>query len=47
MTTITDRVTSMKEEQLLSVSVIEPLPVLDKVVAMIERGATRSVQQLQ
>jgi hypothetical protein len=36
MTTIADRVTSMKEEEIPSVSVIEPLSVLDEVVAMIE-----------
>jgi hypothetical protein len=35
MTTIADRVTSVKEE-LFSVSVIEPLSVLDEVVAVIE-----------
>jgi len=34
MTTIKDRVTSMKEEELPSVSVIEPLS--DEVVAMME-----------
>jgi hypothetical protein len=32
MTTIKDRVTSMKEEELPSVSVIEPLSVSDEVV---------------
>ena len=31
-----DRVTSMKEEELSSVSVIEPPSVLDEVVAVIE-----------
>jgi hypothetical protein len=31
-----DRVTSMKEEELPSVSVIEPLSVSDEVVAVIE-----------
>jgi hypothetical protein len=31
-----DRVTSMKEEELSSVSVIEPLSVSDEVVAMME-----------
>jgi hypothetical protein len=36
MTTIKDRVTSMKEEELPSVSVIEPLLVSDEVVAMME-----------
>jgi hypothetical protein len=36
MTTIKDRVTSMKEEELSSVSVIEPLSVSDEVVAMME-----------
>jgi hypothetical protein len=36
MTTIVDRVTSMKEEELLSVSVIEPLSFLDEVVVVIE-----------
>ena len=35
MTTITDRVTSMKEEELPSVSVIEPLSVSDEVVVVI------------
>jgi hypothetical protein len=34
MTTIADRVTSMKEEEIPLVSVIEPL--LDEVVSMIE-----------
>jgi hypothetical protein len=34
MTTIKDRVTSMKEEDLPLVSVIEPLSVSDEVVAM-------------
>jgi hypothetical protein len=33
---IKDRVTSMKEEELSSISVIEPLSVLDEVVSMIE-----------
>jgi hypothetical protein len=33
---IKDSVTSMKEEELSSVSVIEPLSVLDEVVAMME-----------
>jgi hypothetical protein len=33
---IKDRVTSMKEEELASVSIIEPLLVLDEVVAMME-----------
>jgi hypothetical protein len=36
MTTITNRVTSMKEEELFSVSVIEPLSVSDEVVSVIE-----------
>jgi hypothetical protein len=36
MTTIADRVTSMKEEEILSVSVIEPLSGSDEVVAVIE-----------
>jgi hypothetical protein len=36
MTTIKDRVTSMKEEELPSLSVIEPLSVLDEAVSMIE-----------
>jgi hypothetical protein len=36
LTTIKDRFTSMKEEELPSVSVIEPLSVLDEVVVMIE-----------
>jgi hypothetical protein len=36
MTTIKDRVTSMKEEELSSVSVIEPLSISDEVVAMME-----------
>jgi hypothetical protein len=36
MTTIADRVTSMKEEEILSVLVIEPLSVSDEVVSMIE-----------
>jgi hypothetical protein len=36
MTTIKARVTSMKEEELPSVSVIEPLLVSDEVVAMME-----------
>jgi hypothetical protein len=36
MTTMKDRVTSMKEEELRSVSVIEPLSVSDEVVAMME-----------
>jgi hypothetical protein len=34
MTTIADRVTSMKEEELFSVSVIEPLSVSDEVVVV-------------
>jgi hypothetical protein len=33
MTATADRVTSMKEEELFSVLVIEPLSVLDEVVA--------------
>jgi hypothetical protein len=36
MTTIKDTVTSMKEEELHSVSVIEPLLISDEVVAMME-----------
>jgi hypothetical protein len=36
MTTIKDRVTSMKEEELHSVSVIESLLVSDEFVAMME-----------
>jgi hypothetical protein len=36
MTTIKDSITSMKEEELSSVSVIEPLLVSDEVVAMME-----------
>jgi hypothetical protein len=36
MTTIKDRVTSMKEEELPLVSVIEPLSALDEVVAMMK-----------
>jgi hypothetical protein len=36
MTTIKDRVTSMKEEELPSVSVIEPLSVSDEVVAVMK-----------
>jgi hypothetical protein len=36
MTTIADIVTSIKEEELFSVSVIEPLSVSDEVVAIIE-----------
>jgi hypothetical protein len=36
MTTMKDRVTSMKEEELSSVSVIEPPSVSDEVVSMIE-----------
>jgi hypothetical protein len=36
MTTMKDRVTSMKEEELASVSVIEPLSVSDEAVAVIE-----------
>jgi hypothetical protein len=36
MTTIKDRVISMKEEELPSISVIEPLSVPDEVVAMME-----------
>jgi hypothetical protein len=36
MTTIKDSVTSMKEEELSSVSIIEPLSVSDEVVAMME-----------
>jgi hypothetical protein len=36
MTTMKDRVTSMKEEELFSVSVIEPPSVSDEVVVVIE-----------
>jgi hypothetical protein len=36
MTTIKDRVTSMNEEELPSISVIEPLSVSHEVVAMME-----------
>jgi hypothetical protein len=36
MTTIKDRFTSMREEELPSVSVIEPLSISDEVVAMME-----------
>ena len=36
MTTIADRVISMKEEEILSVSFIEPVSVLDEVVVVIE-----------
>jgi hypothetical protein len=36
MTTIKDKVTSMKEEDIPSVSVIEPLSVSDEFVAMME-----------
>jgi hypothetical protein len=36
MTTMKDRVTSMKEEELSSVSIIEPLSISDEVVAMME-----------
>jgi hypothetical protein len=36
MTTMKDRVTSMKEEELSSVLVIEPLSISDEVVAMME-----------
>jgi hypothetical protein len=36
ITTIKNRVTSIKEEELPSVSVIEPLSVSDEVVAMME-----------
>jgi hypothetical protein len=36
MTTIKDRVTSMKEEDLPLVSVIEPLSVSDEVVAVMK-----------
>jgi hypothetical protein len=36
MTTMKDRVTSMKQEELSSISVIEPLSVSDKTVAVIE-----------
>jgi hypothetical protein len=36
MTTLADRFTSMKEEELPSVSIIEPLSISDEVVSMIE-----------
>jgi hypothetical protein len=36
MTTIKDRVTSMKEEELPSISIIEPLSVSNKVVAVMK-----------
>jgi hypothetical protein len=36
MTTMKDRVTSIKEEELSSISVIEPLSISDEVVAMME-----------
>jgi hypothetical protein len=36
MTTIKDRVTSMKEEELHSISIIKPLLVSDEVVTMME-----------
>jgi hypothetical protein len=36
MITMIDKVTSMKEEELASVSVIEPLLVSDDIVAVIE-----------
>jgi hypothetical protein len=36
MTTIKDRVTSMKEEELPSVLVIEPFSISDEVVAMMD-----------
>jgi hypothetical protein len=36
MTTIKDRVTSMKEEELPSVSVNEPLSILDEVVVVMK-----------
>jgi hypothetical protein len=36
MTTMKDRVTSVKEEELSSVSVIEPLSISDEVVSMME-----------
>jgi hypothetical protein len=36
MITIKDRIASMKEEELLSVSFIEPLSVSDEVVTMME-----------
>jgi hypothetical protein len=36
MTTLADRVTSMKEEELPSVSFIEPLSLSDEVVAMMK-----------
>jgi hypothetical protein len=36
MTTMKDRVTSMKEEEISSVSIIEPLSISDEVVTMME-----------
>jgi hypothetical protein len=36
MTTIKDRVTFMKEEEIPSISVIEPLSVSDEIVVVIE-----------
>jgi hypothetical protein len=36
MTTMKDRVTYMKEEELSSVSVIEPLSISDETIAMIK-----------
>jgi hypothetical protein len=36
MTTIKDSVTSMKEEELSSISIIDPLSVSDEVAAMME-----------
>jgi hypothetical protein len=36
MTTIKDRVTSMKEEELSSVSFIDPLSVSNEVIAIVE-----------
>jgi hypothetical protein len=42
MTTMKDRVTSMKEEDISSVSVIEPPSVSDEVVAVIEEEESLS-----
>jgi hypothetical protein len=36
MTTMKDKVTSMKEEELASVSVIDPLSISDETIAMME-----------
>jgi hypothetical protein len=47
MTTIKYRVTSMKEEEIPSVSVIEPLLFSDEVVVVMNRGVTHRFQQSQ